>query len=165
MTETPVQNCRPRLLGPWRTTIQWLCTLATLGVPFVRIDGHSLLRLDFPSLTLWAGGRALPIESLSLMLPLGLALILFFLLVTLAFGRAWCGWGVITSYSIHYTKLYELVTGRTSNCRRSRRTASVPRKFWLASMVRIVGRSVTNPPIRQSAHLLCGKRPVPEALH
>jgi len=93
LTETPVQNCRPRLLGPWRTTIQWLCTLATLGVPFVRIDGHSLLRLDFPSLTLWAGGRALPIESLSLMLPLGLALILFFLLVTLAFGRAWCGWG------------------------------------------------------------------------
>jgi cytochrome c oxidase accessory protein FixG len=62
-------------------------------VPFVTIDGHSLLRLDFPTLTLWFGGRGLPIQTLSLLLPLGLALVFFFLLLTLAFGRAWCGWG------------------------------------------------------------------------
>jgi cytochrome c oxidase accessory protein FixG len=86
-------SLKPKLLGPWRTTCQWLCTLAILGIPFVRIDGHSLLRLDFPTLTLWAAGNPLPIESLPLLLLLTLVLVLFFLLVTLAFGRAWCGWG------------------------------------------------------------------------
>lgn len=63
-----------------------------LAIPFVRIDGDSLLRLDFATLTLHAGGRIFPIETLSLFLLLGLALLLLFLLVTLAFGRAWCGW-------------------------------------------------------------------------
>jgi cytochrome c oxidase accessory protein FixG len=67
--------------------------LALLGIPFVHIDGHSLLRLDFPTLTLWAAGNAIPIERLSLLLLFGLTLVLLFLLVTLAFGRAWCGWG------------------------------------------------------------------------
>ena len=88
------QHCeKPKLLGPWRTACQWLCTLAVLGVPFVTIDGHSLLRLDFPALTLWLAGRGVPIQQLSLLLPLGLLLVFLFLLATLAFGRAWCGWG------------------------------------------------------------------------
>lgn len=83
---------KPRLLGPWRTACQWLTTLLIIAIPFVRVDGDSLLRLDFPTLTLHAGGRVFPIETLSLFLLLGLALLLLFLLVTLAFGRAWCGW-------------------------------------------------------------------------
>ncbi|WP_305045415.1 4Fe-4S dicluster domain-containing protein [Geoalkalibacter sp.] len=80
------------LLGPWRRGFQWSTSLLVLGIPFVRIQGESLLRLDPPSLTLYAGGRALPIEELYLFLLLGIALVLLFLLVTLAFGRAWCGW-------------------------------------------------------------------------
>ncbi|WP_305042668.1 4Fe-4S dicluster domain-containing protein [Geoalkalibacter sp.] len=79
-------------LGPWRRSFQWATSLLVLGIPFVRIGGDSLLRLDPPSLTLYLGGRALPIEELYLFLLLGIALILLFLLVTLAFGRAWCGW-------------------------------------------------------------------------
>lgn len=80
-------------MGPWRTVIQCLCTLAVLAVPFVRVGDNSLLRLDFASLTLHAAGRIFAIEALWLFLLLGLALVLLFLLVTLAFGRAWCGWG------------------------------------------------------------------------
>jgi len=38
----------------------------------VRIDGDSLLRLDFATLTLHAGGRIFPIETLSLFLLLDL---------------------------------------------------------------------------------------------
>ena len=79
-------------MGPWRLTFQWLTTLLVIIIPFISIDGISLLRLDFPTLTLQAGGRVFPIETLSLFLLLGLALLLLFLLVTLAFGRAWCGW-------------------------------------------------------------------------
>ncbi len=80
------------LLGRKRVAFQWLTSLLVIGIPFVRIDGESLLRLDFGSLTLHAFGRAFPITDLSLFLLLCIALVLLFLLVTLAFGRAWCGW-------------------------------------------------------------------------
>jgi cytochrome c oxidase accessory protein FixG len=79
-------------LGPWRTAFQWLCSLSILGIPFVRIGGNSLLRLDFSTLSLHVAGKLFPIEDLWLFLLLTLALLLLFLLVTLAFGRAWCGW-------------------------------------------------------------------------
>ena len=89
---SPQRYKKPQLLGPWRAACQWLGTLLVLAIPFARIDGDSLPRLDFATLTLHAGGRIFPIETLSLFLLLGLALLLLFLLVTLAFGRAWCGW-------------------------------------------------------------------------
>lgn len=83
---------RPRLLGPWRATFQWLTTLLVIVIPFVRVGGDSLLRLDFATLTLHVAGTVLAIETLWLFLLFCLAMILLFLLVTLAFGRAWCGW-------------------------------------------------------------------------
>lgn len=81
-----------RLLGPWRRTLQWGLSLLLLGIPFVRMGGESLLRLDLPTLTLHVAGHALPIEELYLFLFFAVALVLLFLLVTLVFGRAWCGW-------------------------------------------------------------------------
>jgi len=83
---------RPRLLGPWRVACQWLGTLVLLVVPFIRVGDDSLLRLDFATLTLHIAGRNLPIEALWLFLLFTLLLVLLFLLVTLACGRAWCGW-------------------------------------------------------------------------
>lgn len=83
---------RPSLLGRKRAAFQWLTSLAIIIIPFVRVNGASLLRLDFGSLTLHAFGRSFPITDLSLFLLLGIVLTLLFLLVTLAFGRAWCGW-------------------------------------------------------------------------
>ncbi len=81
-----------KLLGPWRRAFQWGTTLALLLIPFIRVGGQSLLRVDIPSLTLHAFGQNFRIDELYLFLLLGLALVLFFLLVTLALGRAWCGW-------------------------------------------------------------------------
>jgi cytochrome c oxidase accessory protein FixG len=66
--------------------------LLVIVIPFIRIDGNSLLRLDFATLSLHIAGHALPIEALWLLLLFTLLLVLLFLLVTLAFGRAWCGW-------------------------------------------------------------------------
>jgi cytochrome c oxidase accessory protein FixG len=67
-------------------------SLLVLLTPFVRIDGVGLLRIDFSTLSLHLAGSVLPIESLWLFLLFALAAVLLFLLVTLAFGRAWCGW-------------------------------------------------------------------------
>lgn len=81
-----------RRLGPWRRTFQWCTSLLLLLIPFVRIDGGSLLRLDLPGLELHFFGTTFHIEELYLLLLLAFCLLLLFLLVTLAFGRAWCGW-------------------------------------------------------------------------
>ncbi len=86
------KTVRPPSLGRKRAAFQWLTTLLIIGVPFLHIDGDSLLRLDISSLTLLAFGERFPITDLSLFLLLTIALCLIFLLVTLAFGRAWCGW-------------------------------------------------------------------------
>lgn len=92
MTQSPPPGLRPRLLGPRRVAFQWLTTLAVLLAPFVTIGGNSLLRVDFSSLSVHVAGTILPTEALWLLLLAGLALVLLFLLITLAFGRAWCGW-------------------------------------------------------------------------
>lgn len=83
---------RPHLLGPWRRSFQWTTTVVLLLVPFVRLQGQSLLRLDIRTLTLYAFGHTFRIEELYLFLLLALTLILLFVLATLALGRAWCGW-------------------------------------------------------------------------
>jgi len=81
-----------RLLGPWRRRFQWLTALTVLLVPWIQFGGQSLLRLDIGSLSLHLFGQTLHIEELYLFLFFTLAFTLFFLLVTLVFGRIWCGW-------------------------------------------------------------------------
>jgi cytochrome c oxidase accessory protein FixG len=87
-----LSRLRPHRLGPWRQLFQWGCTLTLMAIPFVRVDGGSLLRLDLPTLSLQAFGHTFRIEELYLFLLFVIALVLVFLLVTLALGRAWCGW-------------------------------------------------------------------------
>lgn len=83
---------RTRLLTPWRLFFQWTATLLLLLVPWIRISGDSLLRVDIPELSLFFFGEILRIEELYLFLFVCLGLVLLFLLVTLVFGRVWCGW-------------------------------------------------------------------------
>jgi cytochrome c oxidase accessory protein FixG len=101
----------PRLLGPWRVACQWLGTLAILSVPFIRVGNDSLLRLDFTSLTLHVAGRSLPIEALWLFLLLTLLLVLLFLLITLALGRAWCGWACPQSILVDLVEWFARALG------------------------------------------------------
>jgi len=87
-----MDTVRNRLLGPWRRLFQWLTSLTILLLPFGRWNGRSLLRIDIGSLSLELFGQTLRIEELYLFLFFTLAFGLFFLLVTLIFGRVWCGW-------------------------------------------------------------------------
>ncbi len=63
-----------------------------LLIPWFRIHGNSLLRVDIPDLTLYFFGQTLRIEELYLVLLFSLALTLGFLLMTMLLGRVWCGW-------------------------------------------------------------------------
>jgi cytochrome c oxidase accessory protein FixG len=85
-------STRPGLLAPWRRSCQWIASLLVLLIPFVRIGSHGLLRIDLRQGRLDVFGMPLPLEELHLLLLATLALLFFFLLVTLILGRVWCGW-------------------------------------------------------------------------
>ncbi len=62
-------------------------------IPFARIHGKAMLRIDIPALTLEVGGHGFRIEEFFLVGLLVLGLIFLFMLVALTLGRVWCGWG------------------------------------------------------------------------
>ncbi len=79
-------------IAPKRKLVQWLVTLLLLGLPFGRMGGESLFRLDAASRTLLFLGSRVRIEEFYLFLLAVLILVFVFLFVTMVFGRVWCGW-------------------------------------------------------------------------
>lgn len=79
-------------IAPKRKLVQWLSTLLLLAIPFVKVGGDSLLRLDAPSRTLLFFGASIRIEEFHLFLIVVLIGVFGFLFATMLFGRVWCGW-------------------------------------------------------------------------
>lgn len=75
-----------------RNLVQWLSTLLLLFVPFLTLDGESLIRLDAATRTILFFGARIRIEEFYLFLIVVLIAVFVFLFVTLMFGRVWCGW-------------------------------------------------------------------------
>jgi polyferredoxin len=80
------------LIGPQRRLFQWTTTLVLLLLPWLEVDGKSLLRIDIPALNLYLFGQVLRIQDLYLVLLATLVFVLGFLLITVVLGRVWCGW-------------------------------------------------------------------------
>ncbi len=85
----PIHSAR---IAPKRKLVQWLSTLLLLGLPFGKLGGESLLRLDAATRTLLLFGASIRIEEFYLFLIAVLILVFGFLFVTMLFGRVWCGW-------------------------------------------------------------------------
>jgi polyferredoxin len=83
---------KPTLISPWRRCLQWVTSLLILLLPWVQVDGKSLLRIDIPHLNLYLFGQVLRIQELYLVLFFSLAVGLLFLFLTVILGRVWCGW-------------------------------------------------------------------------
>lgn len=83
---------KPGYIGPRRRLFQWLTSLLLLLLPWLKIDGKSLLRIDIPGQSLYLFGQLLRIQELYLVLLAALIFVLGFLLVTIVLGRVWCGW-------------------------------------------------------------------------
>lgn len=77
---------------PWRRLVRALEAVIILGIPFMKINGESALRFDIPSLRLHFFGISLWMEEFFILLIAVIFLTFFFLLMTLLFGRIWCGW-------------------------------------------------------------------------
>jgi cytochrome c oxidase accessory protein FixG len=82
-----------RRIRPWRRAAEAAQAVVMLGLPFLRIHGESALRFDVPTLRLHAFGATVWMDDLFVGLAGVLFLLFAFLLVTLLFGRIWCGWG------------------------------------------------------------------------
>jgi cytochrome c oxidase accessory protein FixG len=78
--------------GRWRRVAGAAQAALALGLPFLRVGGESALRFDVRTLTLHAFGAAVWIDELFVLLAAALAASAAFLLVTLVWGRVWCGW-------------------------------------------------------------------------
>jgi cytochrome c oxidase accessory protein FixG len=76
----------------WRWIFKVLQAILILGIPFITINGNSLLRFDIPTLKLYFFGKAYWMEDFFIVLPVLLFFAFLFILITLLYGRIWCGW-------------------------------------------------------------------------
>jgi cytochrome c oxidase accessory protein FixG len=97
--------------------------LLVLGLPFASVNGESALRLDVPAGRLHAFGASFAIDEAFVVLAATLAVTFAFLLVTLLFGRVWCGWACPQTVLADLTRLV-VPEGRTA-ARRWRRPAGL----------------------------------------
>ncbi|TAN40250.1 MAG: 4Fe-4S binding protein [Nitrospirae bacterium] len=77
---------------PFRRLAEAVQAVLLIGLPFLKINGESALRFDVPSLQLHFFGATLWMQESFILLVGLLFLVFLILLVTLLFGRIWCGW-------------------------------------------------------------------------
>ena len=76
----------------WRRAAGAVQAAVMVGLPFVTVGGESALRLDVPAGKLHAFGASYAIDEAFVVLAATLFVTSVFLLVTLLYGRVWCGW-------------------------------------------------------------------------
>lgn len=79
-------------LQSYRKAVRCAATLIFFAVPFIKMNGESLLRFDIPTLRLFVFGNTVWIENFFPVMLFILAAAFFFITVTQLFGRVWCGW-------------------------------------------------------------------------
>lgn len=81
-----------RGFGRWRGLVAFLQAVIMLGLPFLKIRGESALRFDIPSLRLHVFGATLWMDEFFIVLVALIFVTFLIILVTIVFGRVWCGW-------------------------------------------------------------------------
>jgi cytochrome c oxidase accessory protein FixG len=99
-----------------RRAVAWILMGLYLGLPWIRLGGEPLLKLDLAGRKLILAGHWFWAQDLALLLPaiLGSAVAVF--LVTARFGRVWCGWACPQTVFLQFLidPIERLVEGRAS---------------------------------------------------
>jgi len=90
-------------IQPWRKLVEVLEGIVILGLPFLKVKGESALRFDVPSLRLHFFGIGILMDEFFIVLLALFFVIFLIILVTLIFGRIWCGWVCPQTVLIDYT--------------------------------------------------------------
>jgi polyferredoxin len=117
-----------------RRALGALLALGFLALPFVRVGGEGALRFDVASLSLHVAGATLAINELFVVLPATMLVTFAFLLVTVAFGRVWCGWACPQTVLGDLTRLVTKTPGKRP--RRARRALGF---LWCALLSILFG--------------------------
>ncbi|NTU92549.1 MAG: 4Fe-4S binding protein [Chlorobiaceae bacterium] len=96
----------------YRRTVEILQALLLTALPFLRINGQSALRFDVGELNLYFFGTVIRIGEFYLILAATLFLLLFIAMVTVIFGRIWCGWLCPQTVLLDLTESLASVFGR-----------------------------------------------------
>ncbi|HSD19793.1 MAG TPA: 4Fe-4S dicluster domain-containing protein [Anaeromyxobacter sp.] len=102
----------------WRRLAGAAQGLLWLGLPFMLVGGESALRLDVPSGRLHAFGASFAIDEAFVVLAATLLATAVLLLVTLVYGRVWCGWSCPQTVLGDLTRWVEAGSGRRRRWRR-----------------------------------------------
>lgn len=144
-----------RPFGPWRRRAGLAQAGLFLGVPFLRVNGESALRLDVPAGRLHALGASFTLQEAFVVLAAVLLATFAFLLATLLLGRAWCGW------SCPQTVLSDLTAwiapGRPGRPRRWRRAAGLAAVALVAALFSAALLWYFVPPAEFAARLSAGR--------
>ena len=92
-----------------RRLFAWLQAVLIVGLPFVRISGESAFRFDVPSLKLYFFGSVLWISESYFFLLIFLLLLIGIMLVTVLYGRIWCGWACPQSVLSDFARSIERI--------------------------------------------------------
>ena len=87
-----------------RSIVAWLQAAVLLGLPFIQVNGESAFRFDVPSLKLYFFGSVIWISEAYFFLLVFLLFFLSVMLVTVLYGRIWCGWMCPQSVLSHFTR-------------------------------------------------------------
>lgn len=90
-----------------RRLVRWILILTVLAVPFIKINGNSLIRFDVSELVLYLFGMSLPIYNFFFVLLVTLFFTFFFIMMTLVYGRIWCGWLCPQSVTMEVTSFID----------------------------------------------------------
>ncbi len=92
---------------PWRRLVETLQAVLILGLPFLKINDESALRFDIPSLRLYVFGISLWMEEFFIVVVAIIFLTLLAVLITLLFGRIWCGWLCPQTVIVDFTHIVD----------------------------------------------------------
>ncbi|HMK44858.1 MAG TPA: 4Fe-4S dicluster domain-containing protein, partial [Dissulfurispiraceae bacterium] len=98
----------------WRRAAEVLQAVVLLGLPFLRIQGESAFRFDIPSLRLHFFGTSLWMDEFFLVFAAVLFLTFLTVLVTLLFGRVWCGWFCPQTVLVDFTRFVDRLRGKVA---------------------------------------------------
>ena len=94
-------------IQPWRWAVKTAQALLVLGLPFVMVNGESVLRFDVPTLTLHFFGSRIWMDEFFLVLVALLFVSFLFILLTMLLGRVWCGWLCPQTVIIDFTRFLD----------------------------------------------------------
>jgi cytochrome c oxidase accessory protein FixG len=138
---------RPKLAkGRWwnrRRALAYVLMLIFLAVPYVRIGGNPLIRLDIAAREFTIFGHTfLPTDTLLLALTM-LAAFISIVLITAVTGRAWCGWACPQTVYMEYLfrpidRLFEGTAGKGGQPRKKPGAAKQVARFLVYLLLGMV---------------------------